>query len=249
MRHLKSTLTLACSMALLALVALPHRATGDEAGTAAVNGKIVFKGEKPKRARINMSGVQECNDMHGEEEPVYEESVVVNDNGTLKNVFVYVTKGLEGKAFTAPETPVVLDQKGCMYSPHVFGIMMGQKLEIKNSDPLMHNIHAMPTKNEGFNKSQPFVGGKSKTITQSFAEVEVPVLFKCEVHGWMGCYGCVVSNPFYAVSSDQGAFELKGLPAGTYELTAWHEQYGTQTASVTVGDKETKSVDFTFEAK
>ena len=247
MLRLKSSLLVAGAAGLAGLLVLPFVAMGDDVGSAVVNGKVNFKGEKPKKAKINMSGVPECAELHGEE-TVFDPKVTVNDNGTLANVFVYVSKGLEGKKFTAPEAPVVLDQKGCMYSPHVFGIMVGQKLQITNSDPLMHNIHALGTKNAEFNFAQI---AKAKAKMQTFSEIECapPVMFKCEVHGWMGCYGAVLPHPFYSVSSDQGAFELKGLPAGEYEVTAWHEQYGEQKQTVKVGDKETKSVEFTFEAK
>ncbi|MBI5367908.1 MAG: hypothetical protein HZA54_12785 [Planctomycetes bacterium] len=245
MLNLKRSLVLAGAVGAAGLLLSPFVAIGDDAVGATITGKVSFAGEKPKKARIDMSGVPECHDLHGDEK-VYDEKVVINENGTLANVFVYVSKGLEGKTFEAPKEPVVLNQQGCTYKPHVFGIMVGQPLEVRNSDPLMHNIHAIPTKNQEFNVGQ-IKGAKPKI--QTFAETEVMVMFKCEVHGWMTAYAGVMSNPFYAVSNDQGAFEIKGLPAGTYEITAWHELYGSKTASVTVGDKESKAADFSFEAK
>jgi hypothetical protein len=121
--------------------------------------------------------------------------------------------------------------------------MVGQQLEIQNSDPLLHNIKAVPTKNRGFNISQPTEGMKT---TRTFNTPEVMVPLQCNVHGWMNAYAGVMSHPYFAVSGRDGAFEIKGLPAGTYELEAWHEKLGTKTMQVTVGENESKTADFAF---
>jgi len=208
-------------------------------------GKVDFKGKAPAMPKIKMNADPRCVRIHGGKD-VLSDQVVVNPNNTLRWVFVYVKKGLEGKKFDAPKTPVELDQEGCTYHPHVFGVMANQPILIVNSDPTLHNIHALPKNSSQFNIAQPKQGMK---MTKTFTKPEVMIKVKCEVHNWMASYIGVVDNPFYAVSDEKGNFEIKGLPAGTYELEAWHEKYGTQTMKVSVGAGDTKSADFTFEAK
>jgi plastocyanin len=168
-------------------------------------------------------------------------------NGGLGNAFVYVKSGLPaGATYAPPSTPAVIDQKGCEYHPRVFGMQVGQKLEIRNDDPVLHNIKAVPHENRGFNISQPSAG---MTTTRTFDKPEVMVPFQCNVHGWMQAHAGVLSHPFYAVSSPDGKFTIKGLPPGTYTVEAWHEKLGTQTGTVTVGAGETKTADFNFTPK
>ncbi len=207
-----------------------------------VTGKISFSGKAPVVSQIKMNADKQCLAMHPN--AVNSEEVIVNGNGTLKNVFVYVKEGLT-KKYDAPSTPVVLDQQGCQYHPHVFGIQAGQPLEVHNDDPLLHNIHALPKNSPQFNNAQPLKGMK---MTKKFDKPEIMVKFKCEVHNWMNCYAGVTDNPFYAVSDDNGTFTIKGLPAGTYTLEAWHEKYGTQEVKVTVSDKGA-TADFKYSAK
>ena len=157
-------------------------------------------------------------------------------------VLVYVKEGVKG-TYPAPTEPVTLDQHGCQYRPHVFGIQAGQPLKVFNSDGTLHNIHALPKKNAEFNIGQPFKG--METI-KKFENTEVPVRFKCDVHKWMGAYTGVFNHPFFAVTNDQGTFEIKNLPPGNYVIEAWHEKYGTQTQNVTVTGSEPKTVDFNF---
>ena len=164
----------------------------------------------------------------------------------LKNVFVYVKDGLGNRRLRTPKTPVVLDQEGCRYMPHVFGVQVGQPLEIRNSDPTLHNVHAVPKINEEFNFGQPIKGMKS---TGAFDKPEVMVSFRCDVHGWMNAYASVVTHPFFAVSKNDGTFEIKGLPAGTYTIEAWHERLGTQTQKVTVSAKAGATANFALKAK
>jgi hypothetical protein len=177
----------------------------------------------------------------------HEQIVVVNPNGTLANVLVYVKSGLPADAkYPTPTTPVVIDQEGCMYHPRVFGIMVNQPLEIKNSDPLLHNIKAMAKKNRPFNISQPAAG---MTTNKTFSAVEVMLPFECNVHGWMHAFAAVLPHPFFSTTGTDGSFTITGLPAGTYTIEAWHEKYGTQDATVTVAAAGTKTADFTFTAK
>ena len=207
-----------------------------------VTGKIIFKGAKPTPQMIKMNADPKCVKMHsGKDAP--SQQLVVNSNGTLQYVFVYVKKGLEGKKFPAPSQKVTIDQQGCEYHPHVFGIMVNQPLEIINSDATLHNIHALPKNSPQFNIAQPNKGMK---LTKKFDKSEVMVKIKCEVHNWMALYVGVLDHPFYAVSDDKGNFTIKNLPAGDYEIEAWQEKLGTQTMKVSVGASDTKTADFSF---
>ena len=210
------------------------------AGGATVTGKVNFDGTAPGMAPIKMDADAYCKAEH--KEPVYEQEVVVNPNKTLQWVLVYVKEGVNG-TYPPPSEPVTLDQHGCQYRPHVFGIQAGQALKILNSDGTLHNIHALPKKNAEFNIGQPFKGMET---LKKFETTEVPVRFKCDVHKWMGAYTGVFNHPFFAVTNDQGAFEIKNLPPGNYVIEAWHEKYGAQTQNVTVSGSEPKTLDFTF---
>ena len=217
-------------------------ATPGPHGTASITGQIKFTGTAPVNAPIDMSEEPKCKADYST--PPREQTVVVNPNHTLDWVFVYVKSGLPpGATYPAPKTAVVLDQQGCRYHPHVFGIMVGQPLDIRNSDPLLHNIKAMPKKNRPFNISQPAAG---MNADRTFSEPEIMLPFECNVHGWMHAYAGVMTNPFYATSDSTGKFTIDSLPAGTYTLEAWQQQYGTKDTSVTVQDGETKSIDFSF---
>jgi plastocyanin len=175
--------------------------------------------------------------------PQKSEEVMVNDNGTLKNAFVWIKSGLPDKQWPVPTTSVSLDQDGCMYKPHVIGVMAGQGIEIKNDDATNHNIHPLPKINQEWNESQP---PKGDAKIKSFAREEVLIPVKCNVHPWMRAYIGVVSHPFFAVTGEDGTFTIKGLPPGTYTLEAVHEKYGTKDVQITVGAKESKTADFTM---
>jgi plastocyanin len=196
-----------------------------------LKGTIKFSGKAPAMREIKMNGDRNCAQMH--HGPVYSEDVIVNKNGTLKNVFVYLKEGVKGK-YPVPSSPVVLTQEGCMYHPHIFGIQVGQPLEIVNDDPTLHNIHALPKENIPFNVGQPLKGMKT---TKSFDKPEVMVKFKCDVHNWMSAYCGVLDHPFFAVSDENGNFDIKNVPPGTYTVEAWHEKYGVQDMKVTVTAK------------
>ncbi|MBI3312447.1 MAG: carboxypeptidase regulatory-like domain-containing protein, partial [Candidatus Omnitrophica bacterium] len=193
---------------------------------------------------IKMDADPQCLLQH--KDAVLSQEVVVNANGTLKHVFVYVKAGLEGKSAASPTQPAKLDQHGCLYEPHVSGMRVNQPLEIVNSDPTLHNVNCKPAKSKPFNIAQPVKGMKS---TKTFTAPEVMVKCACNVHPWMATYIGVLEHPFFGVTGDDGRFTIAGLPAGQYTLEAWHEKYGTQTQTVSVGDGEAKSVDFEFPAK
>ncbi len=204
-----------------------------------------FVGKAPANPAIDMSEEPKCKAKYTTTPT--EQVVMANKNGTLGNVFVYVKTGLAADAkYPAPTTPVEIDQNGCTYHPRTLGIQVGQNLDIKNSDPLLHNIKALGKKNRPFNISQPTAGMKT---TRTFTAVEVPIPVECNVHGWMHAYIGVLPHPFFASTGAEGTFSITGLPAGTYTLEAWHEKYGVQTATVTVTGSDTKTADFTFTAK
>jgi plastocyanin len=171
------------------------------------------------------------------------ERLVVGAGSGLQNVFVYVKDGLGNRTYAIPATPVVLDQKGCRYVPHVFGVQVGQTVTIANSDPTLHNVHAIPKTNREFNFGQP---ANVPPVPRTFDKPEVMVPFRCDVHSWMNAYVGVVPHPFFAVTEEDGTFEIKGLPPGTYTIEAWHEELGTQTQSVTVDGKAPAKVSMTF---
>jgi plastocyanin len=213
----------------------------DPAVAASVSGTVKFAGEAPKLAPINMGGDEECKATH--EGPVYPETVVVNPNGTLKNVFVVVTAGLEGKTFEVPSAPVHIDQKGCTYVPHVVGLQAGQPLEVTNSDPTLHNVHPLPHDNVEWNKSQAAGAG---AIDETFAKPEFMIPVKCNIHPWMRAYVNVVAHPFFAVTDENGAFSIAGLPPGDYKLEAVHERFGSQEFQFKVAAGEKAAAEFTF---
>jgi plastocyanin len=215
----------------------------DQSTVGTITGKVSFTGAKPKLQRIMMDQDPVCVQKHSG--PVYAEDGEVNANGTLPNVFVYVKDGAEKYVFATPTEPGTLDQAGCMYQPHVLGIMVGQTLKVVTSDATTHNIHPMPKDNREWNMSQA-PGGPP--IEQKFARPEIMIPVKCNQHPWMRAYVGVVKNPFYAVTGSDGTFTIHGLPPGDYTIEAWTATFGTQEQKVTIGPKETKTVDFSFKA-
>jgi len=210
----------------------------DPATVATVSGTVKFDGTAPKAAKIDMSQDPGCKGANTAE------NLVVN-NGDLANVFVYVKDGLGNRTFDVPKDPVVLDQKGCQYHPHVLGLMAGQTVQIKNDDPTTHNIHPTPKDNREWNESQP---PSSPALEKNFAREEIMLPVKCNQHPWMKMYVNVVKSPFFAVTDASGKYEIKGLPPGDYTLAFVHEKLGEQDQKVTVAPKDTKTVDQTFKA-
>lgn len=219
--------------------------TVDPATAATVAGKISLEGTPPANAPIRMNADPACVAANKGQNPTQE--TFVSEGGGLGNVFVYVKTGLTG-TFPTPSAPIVFDQQGCRYHPHVFGVQVGQPVEIVNSDATLHNIHATPKTNTEFNTAQPIKGMKT-THTFTAKEESVVIPFKCDVHGWMNAYAGVLDHPYFAVSKPDGSFSIANLPPGSYTLTAWHEKLGTQDLQVTVAAKESKAdANFTFKA-
>ncbi len=208
--------------------ATPAAATDTADGPGVITGTVRFEGEAPASRPLRMDSDPLCKP---EPDGTRSEALLVGPDNGLQNVFVHVTEGLGARTYPVPTRPVALDQKGCRYVPHVFGVQVGQTVNISNSDATLHNVHAVPDENREFNFGQPATVPPAPRV---FDKPEVMVPFRCDVHSWMNAYAGVVSHPFFAVSAADGTFTIKGLPPGTYTVDAWHEQLGTQTHSVTV---------------
>ena len=220
--------------------AAPAAPAFDPATAGSVMGTINLEGTPPPAETIRMNSDPACVELATDAETEY---YVVGASGGLGNVFVYVKEGLEGRTFPAASGSVMLDQQGCRYTPHVFGVRVGQTLTIRNSDATLHNIHATPLSNDEFNMGQPIQGME---FERTFDSAEVMVPFKCDVHGWMNAYVGVMDHPYFAVTGDDGKVDISNLPPGDYVVEAWHEELGTQTQNVTVGEGGTAELSFTF---
>jgi len=218
----------------------PNAMRVDAAKAGTLTGRVLFDGPAPANPPIKMTADPMC--LKANPNGAMFETFMLKDGG-LDNVFVYVKDGLGNYYFDVPTESLKLDQQGCRYAPHVFGIRVGQPLEIVNNDSTLHNVHALAKSNPEFNFPQQIQGMKNQ---KTFTAREVMVTFKCDVHGWMNAYAGVLDHPYFAVTTNGGRFELKNLPAGTYTIEAWHERLGPQSQKITIGEKETKDVSFTF---
>ena len=199
-----------------------------------ISGTVNFDGKGPKKKKLKMDADPVCGKSH--QTPVFRQDFVMDDNNNLANVIVYL-KNVDYKG-SVTKTQAILDQKGCVYTPHVIGAMAGQELLIKNSDATLHNIHSMAKENEQFNFAMPKVVKEKET---SFGKVEEPFYIKCDVHPWMKSYTQVFDHPYYAVTDKTGKFSIANVPDGTYEIVAWQEKFGskrTLSQSVTVKSGE-----------
>lgn len=204
-------------------------------------GVVKFEGAVPEVKMLSVKGNPECASFHADGQIASEELVV--NSGMLQNVFVYVKEGLEGRTFPAPAEKVTVENKGCVYVPHVVGAMVGQDIVYVNADSTLHNVHSYPKASKGFNLGLPIQGMKQ---AKKFDKPEVMVSLKCDVHPWMLGYVGVLEHPYYAVSDASGAFSIANLPAGEYTIEAWHEKLGTQTQKITIAANETKDIEFKF---
>jgi len=245
---------LACGVvlaaALVAIVALvvsaaPGPSTGASKtapqATGSITGRVLFQGTPPERRKLNMSADPVCETRNPQ--PTLAEDGAVNSNGTLPNAFVYL-KNVSG-SFMPPTTPVILNQKDCMYLPHVLGVMVGQPLKIVSSDPTTHNIHFMSTQNTNFNQTQP---PGAPPIIHKFARPEIMIMVHCNEHPWMSAYVAVTTNPFYSITGAEGTFTIQNVPPGEYTLGSWAAVFGTQDQRVTVRTGQATQVTFTFKA-
>jgi plastocyanin len=213
------------------------------ANAGSVTGTVKFDGAAPKFKEIKMDADPVCASHNTT--PVFPQTLMLGDGNTMGNVFVYVKSGLKSTTSPAPTQELVIDQKACQYHPHVAAVQVGQPVKILNPDGTLHNVHALSKVNPEFNAAMP----KFRTeITKTFDKAESMFALKCDVHPWMGAWLAVMPHSFFAVTKEDGKFTIDNLPAGTYEIEAWHEKLGKKTATVKVGDTEAATTDFTFAA-
>jgi hypothetical protein len=206
-------------------------------GSGSISGKVTFDGTPPAPEKVKVGADPNCAKLH----PAgLEKKSVDTAGGGLAHAFVWVKAGVSG-SYPAPSEPVLLDQQGCMYHPHVIGVQAGQPIKIRNSDDTMHNIHPRPTTNSEFNVGQARKGMES---VRTFDKEELMIPVGCDVHPWMRSYVSVVGHPFFAVTKDDGTYEIKGLPAGEYEVEVRHEKAAATTQKVTVKANESAKADF-----
>jgi hypothetical protein len=216
----------------------------DPLTAGSISGTIRYTGKRTHPTIIDMSEDPACVEAHRGK--AVDESLLVSPNGALANAFVYVKKGLEGKRFEIPSTPVTIDQNGCWFRPRVLGIQTNQILQVTNSDPVTHNIHPMGQINREWNHSQ---GAGDEPLVRKFIKPEIMIPVKCNIHHWMHAYIGVVDNPYFAVSKPDGSFTIAGLPPGTYTIGLWHESLGTQEQEVTVLPQASTVLNMTFKGK
>ena len=211
------------------------------AWAATIKGSISFEGQAPDRKPLSFGAEKQCAQMHGDTMPLSED-LIVNANNTVKDALVYVKEGASGE-FKAPEQPVLVDQAGCVFVPHVAAAMVGQPVIFQNGDPVLHNVRAQSKTQQSFNVAQPTKGMKT---TRTLKKQEIGMLLRCDVHFWMASYLHVLAHPYFSVTGDTGVYEIKGLPAGTYTVEVWHGKLGAAQQTVTVTADETKDVGFTL---
>jgi plastocyanin len=199
------------------------------AGTGTIRGVVKFEGGVSQARQITEA---QC---HPGAKPVYDDSLVVDADGGLRNVVVYV---LDGPNVQLSPAAAVLDQAECQFVPHVLAVRAGQPVTVRSSDPVLHNVHASkPAYNKPFNLAFP-IKGQEMSISFARPEASPPIEVRCDVHQWMRAYVAVFDHPFFAVTGEGGKFAIDKLPAGQYTLVIWHEKYGEKRQQVTVGAGE-----------
>ena len=213
----------------------------DPATAGSIHVEVSYSGTPPTPKLINMDSTPACAAAHTA--AVADQSLVVND-GRLANAVVYIKSGLGDRGFATPSEPVVIDQTGCLYDPHVVAVMVGQPLRFRNSDQEAHNVHGRPKTVDAWNflMSRP---GSTHDVTFDKPEVGIPV--GCDIHPWMRAYVSVFSDPYFAVTPADGTVTLKGVPPGDYVVAAWHESLGTLVRPVTLPPSGTVNVQLTFQ--
>jgi len=214
----------------------------DPATAGTIIGRILFKGAPGKSTVISMDADAGCEKLHAGK-PAHDQPVITGKGGGLANAFVYISAGLEGKTFEASKDSVLIDQTGCQFVPRVIGVQTGQMLDLKNSDPVGHNIHPMPKNNREWNEQQ---SPGAPNAQHRFGRPEVMIPVKCNVHDWMHAWIGVVPHPYFAVTGPDGSFTWKNVPPGDYTITVWHEKLGEKTEQVHLAASGTVEVHFTY---
>ena len=216
---------------------LPKAAPVDPSTAAAISGTVTFDGAPPRVHAIDMSNDPGCKGQTESEQ-------VVVDEGHLANVLVYVKQGLPDAAYDPPKQTLSIKQEGCRYVPHMAAVMVGQPVQFEDEDQTLHNIHPMPKNNPEWNQSQM---PHSEPLEKSFSHPELMIPVKCNQHPWMHMYLSVIASPYFAITGKDGRFTLQGLPPGTYTIAAIQEKYGEKTQTITVGAKEDKNLNFSYQ--
>ena len=214
----------------------------DLSTVGAVTGEVLFAGTPPAMTVVDMSSAKDCQAANPRAVPTGD--VLVHD-GKVQNAIVAIIDGLGDRVFAVPQTPVTIDQRGCLFTPRVVAAQADQPVKFLNSDPLPHNVHGTPAKSSGWNFSLGLKGAE-RTVDVDTPQPVIPI--RCDIHPWMQAYLGVYDHPYFMVTGADGRFTLKDVPPGTYTVQAWHERFGTRSASVTLGPKETKTLTFTFGA-
>ncbi len=210
------------------------------AGTASVKGVVRLQGVAPKPKAISMAADPSCAKQHPS--PIFSQEVVTDLKNELENVVVFVSEGLGDRTFDPPSQPIVINQKGCMYEPHVLAMRANQRLQVVNEDPTSHNIHPTPVNNREWNKAE----APGSQVEDSFSREEIAIPVRCNIHPWMRSYVAVFKHPYFTVTGKDGSFDLRNLPPGTYTIKAWHEKLGTSVQTVTISANEIKQINFVF---
>lgn len=222
--------------------AAPAAPSVDPATAGTIAAVIKFEGTAPAPEKVRFDGDAKCVAANGAADRP-SESILIGEHSALQNAFVYIKNGLGNYSYPLPTEPVLLDQQKCWYTPRVLGVRVGQPVEIRNSDPLVHNVAAAPTINQPFNMGEP---QQNVSFNRTFSTTEVMVPIHCDVHKWMNAWIGVLDHPYFATTGASGRVELTNVPPGTYTIEAWHETLGTRTAQVTLGTKDSKDVSITF---
>jgi plastocyanin len=222
--------------------AVPHRQPTplDLTTTGTIAGTVRFEGTVPAMAQINFGSFAECAAAH--DGPVFTNDALVHD-GLVENAIVWIASGLGDRVFAVPTTPVEIDQRGCLYTPRVVGVRVGQPILYKNDDRTLHNVHGKPTASSPWNFALPRPGSE-RTVTIDHAEV--PISVRCDLHPWMQGWIGAFDHPYFAVTGADGAFSLPNVPPGTYEIAAWHERFGTVRRTVTLAPRGSQTVVLTL---
>lgn len=230
--------------AFFVLAALAAAVSAATAGD--ITGSVTLKGTPPKEKEITpFKDDATCSKLSDTPTTRF---YVVGAKGELADVVVSL-QGISGKSSGAAAEPSVLNQKNCLYVPQIMAVQTGQKIVVKNSDPVMHNVHDVPAPTSGNpeeNKAQLPGGGD---LSFSFSKPEMFLKFKCEVHTWMFAWVSVFDHPYFALSGKDGTFTIKNVPPGKYTIQAAHRKAGTVSQEIEVKDGEAAKVDFTLEAK
>lgn len=226
---------------IIAIAGCARTAGAQATARGTIKGHIKLNGKLPGNPVIRMGVDPMCAKINAGKR-VIQEAVVASLDGSLANAFVYL--GGAFPATPAPTEPVTLDQQSCVYRPRVIGLRVGQTLQVKNSDALLHNVHGISLHPEGsFNVGQPLAGMVNKFTLKN---EEIMLQLKCDIHRWMIAYIGVVNHPYFAVSDSAGTFEIRNVPAGTQTIKVWHERYGTLTQMVSVKGGSIAAVDFAY---